>query len=327
LVLSHDVDFISLKSYSIFSKTTLSFFKRSIWNNFIRTLKNDLSVWAYIKSLGWCLGYPLIKLGILTDPWEKSFWDIIRMEKRYGVFSTFFFLPFKNYPGHVQEGEPAPKDRECKYDVREYRPLLEELERTGWEVGVHGIDSHLDYSNAKKELQVFQEILPDKEKFGIRTHWLYPANSYSNYLKELKKAGYHYDSSYSNESGGRADNNEDIFGFPYGKYQPFYKNGVWALPLSIHDVGLMGNWRMNLSLKDSWKKIEELLDEAKEKNATVIALWHPSHFSAHRYWGLLYEKLLERAVSDGAEIKRCIDVVNEMEKKIHLESIEFQSPP
>jgi len=72
IVLTHDVDFLSLKNYPIFSKTALKFIKDCILGNIIRFLKGNLSFLKYIKSIIWGLSYPFIKLGLINDPWEKS---------------------------------------------------------------------------------------------------------------------------------------------------------------------------------------------------------------------------------------------------------------
>lgn len=149
VVPTHDVDHLSLKSYQILSKNTLSFFKRCLWNNLIRTIKGDIAFKNYLDSIKWCILYPLIKLDLTTDPWEKAIYDIISLEKKYGVRSTFFFIPFKDKPGHVNEGIIA-KGREAKYNIRDYKDLLCELESNGWEVGVHGIDAHISEMTPKK---------------------------------------------------------------------------------------------------------------------------------------------------------------------------------
>ena len=182
LVLTHDVDHLSLKSYPALSKNTVSFFKRCLLNNLVRAIKGDITVRKYLDSIKWCILYPFAKLGLGSDPWEKAIDDILKIEEKYGVRSTFFFIPFKDKSGHIKEGIPA-KGREAKYDVRDYKELLCELESNGWEVGVHGIDAHISENAAKEELVVIKKLLPYKEKIGIRMHWLYQSE---NLWKNLK---------------------------------------------------------------------------------------------------------------------------------------------
>lgn len=303
LILTHDVDHLSLRSYSLFSKSTISFLKRCIWNNLIRVIKGDLILAKYLDSIKWCILYPFTKLGLGSDPWEKAIFDIITMEKKYGARSTFFFIPFKDKPGHIKEGVPA-NGREAKYDVRDYKELICELESNGWEVGVHGIDAHISVKSAREELDVIKNLLPFKEKIGIRMHWLYQSESLWN---NLKGAEYYYDATFGSN---------DEIGFPDDKYRPFKKDGVWVIPLNIQDVTLLGHWHKGLSINNAWIEIDKILNIAKIENAVVTVSWHTNVFGVYNYWGELYEKILQKAKSDGAKIKKCIDVINEMEKGI-----------
>lgn len=303
VILTHDVDHVSLKSYPVLSKSTLSFFKRCLLNNLIRMIKGEITFGKYLDSMKWCLLYPFVKLGIVKDPWEKAIYDITTMEKKYGVQSTFFFIPFKDKPGHIKEGIPAT-GREAKYDVRDYKDLLCELEANGWEVGVHGIDAHISLKSAREELGVIKSLLPDKEKIGVRMHWLYQSESL---WKNLKEAGYYYDATFGSN---------DEVGFPDGKYQPFKKDNLWVIPLNIQDGTLLGDWHKGLSIKDAWSEIEKVLNIAKKEDAVVTILWHTNIFGVYNYWGELYEKILQKAKSDSAKVMKCIDVINEMEKGI-----------
>jgi len=297
LVLTHDVDFLSLKNYSVLSKTTLKFTKDCIFTNMFRLLKGDIHVFTYLKSLFWGISYPFIKLGWIKDPWEKSVEDILKIEKKYGVKSTFFFIPFENKHGFFEKNIPAPQRRKAKYDVNKYKHLLKKLEKEGWEVGIHGINAHLNGDEARKELIVFKEILPQKDKWGVRVHWLYqPSHLWMN----LKETGYYYDSTFGS--------NEEI-GFKDNRYVPFKKDGIWVLPTNIQDTTLLSKWRKNLSYKMAWDEIKKILELAKEKNAVVTIIWHNISFGPPRYWGSLYEKIIEKGKKDKANFVKAIDVL------------------
>ncbi|MCC7237896.1 MAG: hypothetical protein IT421_00110 [Candidatus Brocadia sp.] len=267
----------------------------------VRMIKSDIKLRQYLDSIRWCLSYPFIKVGLIDDPWEKAIYDIITLENKYGARSTFFFIPFKDKPGHVKVGIPA-KGREAKYDVRDYKSLLCELESKGWEVGVHGIDAHISENDAKEELHVIKTLLPNKDKIGLRMHWLYQSE---NLWKNLKEAGFYYDATFGSN---------DEAGFPDGKYQPFKQDDLWVIPLNIQDGTLLADWHKGLSLKDAWIEIEKILTVAKQEKAIVTVLWHTNVFGVYNYWGKLYEKILQKAIFDNARIMKCIDVINEMEK-------------
>ena len=300
VVLTHDIDHISLRKYPVFSNVTLEFFKRGLWINLLRTLQGDLPFIQYLDSLRWCLAYPFIKLGWHQDPWEKSMDDILEIENRYRVRSSFFFIPFANRHGHIQEGVPA-KGRAIVYDIREYKDLLIKLEAGGWEVGVHGLDAHIDVDNAKEELEVIKSLLPDKEKFGIRMHWLFQSE---RLWKNLKEAGYYYDATFGNNN---------IVGFPDGQYIPFKKDGIWILPINIQEGTLLGYWRKGRLPYNPWEKVEDILAEAANKGAVVTILWHNHAFGMYHYHGHLYEKIIQKAQADGAHICRCIDVFEKLD--------------
>lgn len=304
LVLTHDIDFISLRKHPVFSNVTLEFFKQCLWVNFLRTLRGDLQFIQYLDSLRWCAVYPLVKLGLHPDPWERSMDDILNIETRRGVKSTFFFIPFANHHGHIREGIPA-KGRAIKYDVREHGELLQKLERDGWEIGVHGLDAHISVEDARKELEVIKSLLPDKKDFGIRMHWLFQSEKLWNNLKE---AGYYYDATFGSN---------DKVGFPEGQYVPFKKDGIWVLPVNIQEGTLLGYWSKGAPAYDPWEMVESILAKAKEKEAVVTILWHNNAFGVYHYHGYLYEKIIQKAQTDGARICRCIDVFEYLDKNDH----------
>ncbi len=303
LVLTHDVDHLSLAKYPLFSKDTISFFKRNLFNNLLRCMQGEISLGKYLNSIKWCLVYPLVKLGIHEDPWEKAIIDLMALEKRYGVRATYFFIPMPFNPGHKSKGVEDDKGREARYDIEDHRSLLQRMQEDGFEAGVHGIDAHIDTESAKQELDRLRKLLPDKEKVGLRMHWLYqPEQLWPN----LREAGFHYDATYGS--------NHEV-GFYENQYRPFVKDGIWVFPLTIMDSTLMGNWRMNLSIEDAWEKVKTILDKAREKEAVITVNWHTDHFYVFDYWGEVYERLLNQAKSDGARIVNCSDYLEVEVKK------------
>jgi hypothetical protein len=301
LVLTHDIDALSLKELPLRGRTFWGFIYRSLIVNFRRFLRCDLGIREYLQSLMCVLLLPLIKLGLAKDPWRESLHRMLKIEKQYGVRSTLFFIPISRTPGHTPEGKQAPSNRAAYYDLQAYASLLQRLVREGWEVGVHGIDAYRDLESAKAELQAICRLLPGINKVGIRIHWLYHLGAET--WKILEAAGYAYDATFGWN---------DRIGFPEGQYRPFRPKGISnlvVLPLNIQDGALLGEWRQFLSNKEAWEQVECLLTEAKKVGAVVTVLWHNNSFATPRFWGWLYERILERAQQDGAYICRAIDVV------------------
>lgn len=302
LVLTHDVDHLSLRAYSFFSKHSLCFMKRSLYNNLLRAITKDITFRDCLDSLKWFFLYPLVRSGLVCDPWERAITDIMEIEKKYRMTSTFFFMPFPNRPGFVEEGMAAHKARATVYDVKKYQWLLQKIESEGWEVGLHGIDAHLGVNEAKEELKVIQDLLPDKKEIGMRMHWLYQSD---DLWRNLKEAGFYYDATFGTNEG---------VGFPEDKYKPFKKDGIWVIPLNFQDAALLDSCGMKLPITDSWPYIEKILNIARGKKAVVTVCWHSNVFGIYKYYGRLYERILQQAKNDGARGVRCIDICNEMER-------------
>ena len=309
LVLTHDIDVLSVRELPLLGRTFWGFAFRCLLLNFRCLLSKRLGFLEYLDSVKYALLLPLIKLGLAKDPWQVSLQVMLEIEKRCGVRSTIFFIPFPKQPGHTPEGNPAPANRAAHYKLEKYKDLLQQLEREGWEVGVHGVDAYLDLASARTELEAFRKLLPEKDKIGTRMHWLYHKGKGT--WKILDEAGYAYDATLGWN---------DRVGFPEGQYKPFKPDGVESLvvlPLNIQDGALLGEEHQFLRDEEAWHQVEKILEEAKERRATVTILWHNHSFVTPRYWGWLYERIIQKAKEDGALICRAIDAV-EMFKRGEL---------
>ncbi len=297
IVLTHDIDHLAQRNVPLFSRATGSYLKRNIFSNFGRWTGGHIDAGHYLRSLGAVASLPLVKAGLMADPLRKCLDRILNIEDHYGVKSTFYFIPFKGTAGIDDTGVPAPVHRGCDYNVRDYGELLRELDANGWEIGIHGIDAHLGVEEAKKELAIFKEMLPHKEQWGMRIHWLYQP---PELWKTLKVAGFVYDATFGSNSET---------GFYENHYTPFTRDGLRVLPLTIQDGTLLAHWRGGLSPEASWSRIREILDEAKEKKGVVTILWHNASFGAPRFWDGLYRRIIEAGKTDGANFMTGLEAV------------------
>jgi peptidoglycan/xylan/chitin deacetylase (PgdA/CDA1 family) len=299
LVLTHDIDVLSLREVPWTSRT--------LWGFSWRCLRAALSLKGSLRSITertrlvvWGLGMPLIKLGLLSDPWKESIHKMLQMERKFGVRSTLYFIPFPGKPGMTSSGFAAPPNRQSHYSLREYAGFIRQLESEGWEIGVHGIDAHWSLKAARDELSELEEIL-GHGGLGIRMHWLY-LNEMSSW-RLLDDAGYRYDATLGWN---------DRVGFPGDRFSPFSPiadSSFRVLPLNIQDGALLEHY--SKSEEDAWKATTAILAQASQKNAVVTILWHNNSFVAPRNWGGLYQRILEKAIEDGAPIVRAIDVIQE----------------
>ena len=300
LVLTHDIDIMSLRELPITGRTFWGFAYRCFSANTYRFVKRHISLNQYLDSLRTFFAIPLIKLGLARDPLEESLQIMLGLEKTHDVRSTLYFATRAKYAGHRPNGDRAPFKRRINYELSNYRDLLIQLEKEGWEVGVHGIDAYRSLSDAEYEIQALRDLLQKKDKIGIRMHFLY--YKYEDTWEILDQAGYCYDATLGWN---------DRIGYPGGYYRPFKPDNVGnltILPLNIQDSALLSY--QELSLDEAWHQVESLLDEAIKNKAFVTILWHNNSFVVYRYWTELYKRILKRAQSDGAAIIRAIDAIN-----------------
>ncbi|MGA2105047.1 hypothetical protein [Methanoregula sp.] len=234
-------------------------------------------------------------LGIGTDPWVLfNHWKTY--EKKLGVRSTFFFVPRRDDPG-VQ----AHPYRAVRYDFKEKTAILHDLEKHGWETGVHGIDNWTDPVRGKEELEAFGSGMKNP---GNRTHWLlFDKDSWKN----LDKAGYRYDTTfgYNDDAGFRAGTTQ--------VYQPRGVLHLLELPLHIQDLGLLGKFCWAPSNK-GWVKTpclqldeieaheycSRIFDFARTYGGAITILWHYENLIPPRDLSGFYADLVKLAQADGA---------------------------
>ena len=115
------------------------------------------------------LKLPLVHMGLAKDFWREFDDRYLELEK--GLPSTFFVIPFKNYPGRTSHG-PAPEFRAARYGAQDIADSITKILAAGCEVGLHGIDAWLDSSKGQEELEEIRRLTGISE-IGVRMHWLY----------------------------------------------------------------------------------------------------------------------------------------------------------
>lgn len=293
LVLTHDVDLLSLRELPWSSRTLWGFVWRFSAGSLVRVLRQEISWGQYWRSLLSGLFMPLVKLGLIEDPIVQSFKLMLDIERKHAVRSTLYFITVPRYPGQRPGGGKAPPNRAAYYRLEAFQETLRCLQAEGWEIGVHGIDSYCAPEAARREFQTMSRILGHGQ-LGHRSHWLYSNGRRS--WEILRHAGFAYDASYGM--------NDDI-GWPRGTrwpFQPFASHGFAVIPLTVQDGSLLCPSKQGLKADEAWNRISGLIREAKEKGAALTVLWHTHSFCAPRYWGGIYERIILQAKADGAPI-------------------------
>lgn len=304
MTLTHDIDILSLKEMPI-ARTFLGYFYRSSILNWRRWREKKVTTSEFRRTLGEMLMTWGAKLGLGKDVWERALPELLELERRLKVRSSLYFMPFPRKAGILPCSKPrknqsAPLNRASFYNVFEKKELLKRLEGEGWEVGVHGIDAWYSTADAKAELERISACT-DKFDIGVRMHWLYFESPDS--FQALENGGFLYDATFGYN---------EIPGFRAGTLQPYHplnSQRLWELPLHIQDGALMGEEHLNLNREDAFQTAEPILGWAKRLGGTVSLLWHNQSFTAPRFWGEVYERLIQRAKKDGAWIAIPRDVL------------------
>ncbi|KUO72796.1 MAG: hypothetical protein APF81_00825 [Desulfosporosinus sp. BRH_c37] len=332
LTLTHDIDVLSLKEMPI-ARTFLGYFYRSSVLNWKRWRAEKVHSSEYFRAIWEMARTWLAKVGIGQDVWQRALPTLIALEERLEVRSSLYFMPYPENPGifpermrknNDQDNETdssnnkdknndknkdkdrkndtvrAPANRASHYDVNTYKELLNHLEEGGWEAGVHGIDAWHDLPAARAEYDRIANLTEQKD-IGVRMHWLYFKSPQS--YKLLEDGGFQYDATVGFN---------EVVGFRAGTLQPYHPlncQTLWELPLHIQDGALLGEEHLDLNREDAFHKAKPILDYALRFGGAVSLLWHNQSFTAPRFWGEVYERLIAQARIDSAWIAVPRDVL------------------
>lgn len=218
---------------------------------------------------------------------ENPYWSfrrIMEIEDRYNVKSTFFFLNetmsaniFHPYSFVLAKGRYKITDP----SVQE---IICELDRKGWEIGVHG--SYLSFKNQtllRQEKEMLEKIV-GHPILGTRQHHL---NLKIPQTWEIHRSlGFRYDASFgSNEQIGYRDQ-------MYYPFHPF-QDQFTVFPLTVMDAVLFSK---DKDINIIWKKCLSLIDVAQEKKGFFSLLWHQQVFNDLDFPG--YTEIYERCIQE-----------------------------
>jgi len=272
--LTHDVDEFK-KTYQWITKSV-----RAIKNRNYSAFKNQIRS-LYYKIQG-------------KEPYW-TFEEIMELEKKYGVKSTYYFLIesskrslFKPENWHLY-GRCHSLQKPC------IKKLIKELNENGHEIGLHGSTFSYNSPEILKEQKKEIEQISGAKIHGIRQHRLnmnIPAT-----WEHQAEAGLLYDTSLGYKAA------EDP-GFRFGTCFPFHPIGtenkpikILEIPLSVMDVSLSPG-------KKGWNQVEEVVNIIEKFNGALTLLWHPPVFNPLEYplLGEYYKYLIEMCKEKNAWI-------------------------
>jgi peptidoglycan/xylan/chitin deacetylase (PgdA/CDA1 family) len=235
------------------------------------------------------------------DPYD-NLGEILALEDRHQVRSTFFFLPGV---ANIKHGGRKILGRyPNRFDVRqEAQRILE----TGCELDLHG---SFGSSEDKEQLSREKDMLGGQMGMaprGIRQHFLkYRFPQTPRIHEEL---GFDYDTTlgYGDCPGYRCG-----ISYPFGIFdlQDGKELNITEIPLVIMDGGL--GVTEGISADEAWSGVERFLRWADRFRGVCTVLWHNTSFCDLDDGGILrriYEKMLMRSKQLGAWPCACGDLL------------------
>jgi peptidoglycan/xylan/chitin deacetylase (PgdA/CDA1 family) len=219
---------------------------------------------------------------------EKVYWnfdEIIDIENKYGVKSTFYFLietiPFEFF--NISNWKLSLG----RYDIKEPRivDIIHYLDKNGWEVGLHGsFRSFNDLNLLETEKKILENLL-GHQIIGIRQHYL---NLNENTWKIQQAAGFKYDTSW----GFTRD-----IGFKENRVNPFFplNDKFLVFPLAIMDFCYLNTQNRLVILK-------EIINTCIKNNSILVINWHNDCFNEDENPGFnkAYREIIEVCLDNDA---------------------------
>lgn len=310
--LTHDVDFIKIRDHGL-DRSVLGFLGRTLFPHYLYDRQARFGLRRIVRNWLAVLSLPGVYFGLCRDPW----FDIdryVKLEK--GLSSTFFFIPLKDNPGDSIERKESGL-RACRYDVKKYASLIDDLIRDGFEIGLHGIDAWRDPERGAQERDIISQ-LTCKETVGLRMHWLYFSEDSPRLLAQ---AGFHYDSTLGYN---------DAIGYFSGTTQVFRLPGaseVYELPLNVMDTSLFYPSRMGLSECEAFILCRGIIEDIKDYGGVLTINWHTRSLSPERNWDSFYTELLNLLKSENVFFASATEAVNWYRKRrsVHFDYVKIKS--
>ena len=213
-----------------------------------------------------------------------NFPEIMEMEEKYGIRSTFFFRT------RYEDG-----------NYQDYEDEIKELEGRGWEIGLHLDPSSVgDFDRIRTEKENLEEMTKEKV-LGNRVHYIRFADSLPLMLKKL---GFVYDSTVKNRKDGFV---EEDAGY-------HTRDGIIEFPITLMDAYMF--MHMKIPEKEVIPTFERTLDQVRKKNegGIITVIWHDNVLKMKG--GRMYQGVLELLhAQDDFEICTGIDLARKIERE------------
>jgi hypothetical protein len=284
--LTHDVDHPAIYSHE-FDHTMFGFLYRAIFGSLVNLFRGRILVRTLLTNWVAALKLPFVYLG-----WAKDFWrdfDDRYLELENRLCSTFFLIPFKNYPGKQGQGL-APGFRAAAYGARDIADSIRKIIAAGCEVGLHGIDAWIDSSSGQEEVEEIRRLTGVTE-IGVRMHWLY-FDQHSPATLERADAAYDSTIGYNETVGYRSGTTQ--------AYKPLQATRLLELPVHVMDTAMFYPAYLDLSSRQATALVSRMMDNAVRSGGCLTISWHDRSLAPERLWDACYRDLIQELRNRGA---------------------------
>jgi len=225
---------------------------------------------------------------------------IMRIEDKFGVRSTFFFMQESKKISLLRPKQWVLSAGKYKFDDKKVCKIIQLLHRNGWEIGLHGsYDSYKNENSLREEKKELEDVL-GAEVIGIRQHYL--NLEIPKTWRIQQRVGFLYDASF----GFR-----DRVGFRDERYLPFhpFDDSFLEIPLIIMDSALFLNYDSEDVI---WKECLSLIEKVEKQKGLLTVLWHQRVFNEMEFpgWSRIYEKIIKECKRRNAYFGTCKDIFN-----------------
>lgn len=225
---------------------------------------------------------------------------IMRIEDKFGVRSTFFFMQESKKISLLRPKQWVLSAGKYKFDDKKVCKIIQLLHRNGWEIGLHGsYDSYKNENSLREEKKELEDVL-GAEVIGIRQHYL--NLEIPKTWRIQQRVGFLYDASF----GFR-----DRVGFRDERYLPFhpFDDSFLEIPLIIMDSALFLNYDSEGVI---WKECLSLIEKVEKQKGLLTVLWHQRVFNEREFpgWSVVYEKIIKECKRRNAYFGTCKDIFN-----------------
>ncbi|MFW6152738.1 MAG: polysaccharide deacetylase family protein [Halobacteriota archaeon] len=258
---------------------------------------------------------------VSTDTPYWQFDEVMAIEKRHDVRSTFFFLDeqhlFRDKSPRRWLSPTAWSRYLGHYDLADeaIAQVIRTLDDGGWEVGLHGsFDSYRDPTRLDHEKRTLESVLGHAVT-GCRQHYL--NLTIPDTWRFHRSIGLRYDASLGSSTAFGFDaSNQVDHRLGTGVRRPF-DDDFLVFPLTVMETALV---EPAADPEAAWEALEALLQEARRHRAVVSVLWHPRLFHTDDFPGYrdLYDRLIPRAKALGAWVGPLEDAYREITRGCEL---------